>query len=209
MTLRYFDMPGKAQAIRFALALGKRAFRDVRLTVDEYYAEQAAGSLPFGSLPVLDVTTCDGETRLAQSDAILRLAGSVSGLAPSDPILQARIDQYVALENDFSYPFTLALFPDKCYLPAWPAGARSHPPARVHTATTEPRKGPLRAPEPARRTSDRPTAVSVRCGTCRGCGHLPTRHWHAPRAHLFALREGRPRALLHWLARRHARPVHS
>jgi len=117
ITLTYFDMPGKAQAIRFAFALGNRAFRDVRLSVDEYYAQQAANALPFGSMPVLDV----GGERIGQSDAILRYAGRVAGLAPADPVVQARIDQWVALEADFSYPFTMALFPDKCYLSAWPA----------------------------------------------------------------------------------------
>ena len=115
ITLTYFNMAGKAQAVRFALALGRRAFRDVRLTVDEYHAEQAAGTLPFGSVPVLDI----GSDRIGQSEALLRLAGTLAGLAPADPVAQARIDQWLALENDFSYPFTCALFPEKCYLPSW------------------------------------------------------------------------------------------
>ena len=42
-------------------------------------------------------------------------------LAPIPALVRARVDQWVALENDFSYPFTCALFPEKCYLPAWPA----------------------------------------------------------------------------------------
>jgi len=117
LVLSYFDMPGKAQAIRFALALGKRAFRDARLTLEEYNAEQGAGALPFGIVPVMDV----GGERIAQSDAILRYAGAVAGLAPADPLIQARIDQWVALESDFSYPFTMALSPAKCYLPTWRA----------------------------------------------------------------------------------------
>ena len=52
ITLTYYDMPGKAQAIRFALALGGRPFRDVRVTVEEYHTELAAGNLPFGSIGV-------------------------------------------------------------------------------------------------------------------------------------------------------------
>ena len=63
--------------------------------------------------------------RIAQADAILRLAGTLAGLNPADPVQQAKVDQWTALENDFSYPFTMALFPEKCYLTAWAPGARS------------------------------------------------------------------------------------
>ena len=124
VTLTYFDMAGKAEAIRFAFALGNRKFHDRRLTVDEF--RHSVDEFPFGSIPVLDVS---GE-RIAQSEAILRLAGALAGLAPADPVVAARIDQYLALENDFSYPFTCALFPEKCYLPAWTPGARTRPHTR-------------------------------------------------------------------------------
>lgn len=116
VTLTYFDMAGKAEAVRFALALGDKPFQDVRLSVEEFQTQSS--EFPFGSIPVLDV----GGERIAQSEAILRLAGSLAGLTPSDPVVQARIDQWVALENDFSYPFTMALFPEKTYLPPWRPG---------------------------------------------------------------------------------------
>ena len=118
MVLTYYDMPGKADAIRFALAFGV-PFIDRRLTMAEADAEREAGRLdPFGQLPMLHICGNDG---IAQSDAVLRLAARLAGneLVPSDPVLAARADQWVSAESDFSYPFLIALFPERCYLPAW------------------------------------------------------------------------------------------
>jgi glutathione S-transferase len=115
LALTYLDMPGKGEAIRYALALGGQPFEDQRLTVAELNVEREQGRLPFGHAPVLRV---DG-VAVAQSDAALRLAGRLAGrnLVPADPVHAALVDQWVVAETDFSYPFLIALYPEKCLLP--------------------------------------------------------------------------------------------
>lgn len=51
-------------------------------------------SCPFGQLPILEV---DGKTVLAQSYAILRYAGSLAGLLPTDALEAAHVDEVLYL----------------------------------------------------------------------------------------------------------------
>jgi glutathione S-transferase len=97
MKLTYFDIPGKAEAIRLCAAVGHVAMEDVRITREEFAALQASGGLPFGQVPSLEV---DGEI-LAQSSSILRYVGTVGGLHPAGDLLAcARIDSLVCAEED-------------------------------------------------------------------------------------------------------------
>jgi glutathione S-transferase len=90
LKLSYFDMHGgRGEPARLALAIGGVAFEDHRFTFAEFADVRKA--TPFGQVPVLYV---DG-TLVTQSDAILRYAGKLAGLYPTDP-LQALLCDEVA-----------------------------------------------------------------------------------------------------------------
>jgi len=89
--LIYFDFPfWRAEASRIALHIGGIPFEDVRPGREEFRQMKMSGELPYGQLPVLDI---DG-FRLAQSVAIARFCGKVSGLYPKDDDVEAaRVDE--------------------------------------------------------------------------------------------------------------------
>lgn len=96
LKLTYFDTFGRAGPIRLALAYGDVAFEDVRLSREEFGAQKAAGAFTFGSLPVMEV---DGEM-LAESAALLRYAGKLTGLYPTDAAEAVKVDMVIdGLEN--------------------------------------------------------------------------------------------------------------
>ena len=68
--------------------LPPQAFEDKHISFADFGTKKAAGEFPLGSIPVLDVA---GE-RFAQSNAILRYAGKLTGLYPEDPIAAMRVD---------------------------------------------------------------------------------------------------------------------
>ena len=79
LKLSYFDFHGgRAEPIRLALAIGGVAFDDHRVAFPEF--AELRKTVPFGQVPVLHV---DG-VQVTQSDAILRYAGKLAGLYPSD-----------------------------------------------------------------------------------------------------------------------------
>jgi glutathione S-transferase len=87
IVLSYLDMKGFGEAIRLALAIGSVPFEDRRLSYEEVGAMRAAGRLPYGQVPILQV---DGVTH-AQSNALLVWAGKRAGLYPER--LAVRIDE--------------------------------------------------------------------------------------------------------------------
>jgi glutathione S-transferase len=88
--LSYFDMHGgRGEPIRLALAIGGVAFEDHRFTFPEF--ADVRKTTPFGQVPVMVV---DG-VQVTQSDAMLRYAGKLSNLYPTDP-LQALLCDEVA-----------------------------------------------------------------------------------------------------------------
>jgi glutathione S-transferase len=79
LKLSYFDFHGgRAEPIRLALAMGGIAFEDHRFTAAEF--AEVRKTAPFGQVPVLHV---DG-VQVTQSDAMLRYAGKLAGLYPTD-----------------------------------------------------------------------------------------------------------------------------
>ena len=101
LRLRYFPFPGRAGAIRDALRIGGVAFEDVHVPPDRLPELKAAGELPFGSLPVLDVETSAGTVHAAQSNAILRYVGRRVGLYPADDALRAlKVDEALDVGED-------------------------------------------------------------------------------------------------------------
>jgi len=89
--LIYFDLPfWRAEASRIALFLGSVPFDDMRTTSEEFEKLKAAGKLPYGQLPILEV---DGEV-IAQSVAIARFCGKQARLYPMDnDVNAARVDE--------------------------------------------------------------------------------------------------------------------
>jgi len=80
LKLNYFDFHGgRAEPVRLALHLGGVAFEDHRFTFPEFAEVRKA--TPFGQVPTLEV---DG-VHVTQCDAILRYAGKLAGLYPTDP----------------------------------------------------------------------------------------------------------------------------
>lgn len=98
LKLLYFDIPGKGEAIRLVCAYASLDLEDARVDREKFLAMKYAGQLPFGQLPVLEVN--GGETKLAQSGAIMRYIGKLSGLYPNCPIKAAKVDAIIDQQND-------------------------------------------------------------------------------------------------------------
>ena len=80
LKLTYFDFHGgRAEPVRLALAIGDVVFEDYRFSFPEF--AEVRKTTPFNQVPTLDV---DG-VQVTQCDAILRYAGKLAGLYPTDP----------------------------------------------------------------------------------------------------------------------------
>ena len=112
ITLYYFKIPfWRAEVARLALFIGDIAFKDYRFESQDTEALKKDGKLPngliapFKQLPVLDV---DGEI-FAQTGAIARFCGKLSGLYPKNNDLEAaQIDQIIEAAQDINYLATLS-----------------------------------------------------------------------------------------------------
>jgi prostaglandin-H2 D-isomerase / glutathione transferase len=100
LRLRYFPFPGRAAAIRDTLRIGGVPFDDVHVSTARFQEQKAAGDLPFGSLPLLDVQTAGETVIAAQSNAILRYVGRLAGLYPLDPVRMLKVDEALDVGED-------------------------------------------------------------------------------------------------------------
>ncbi|CAM9329103.1 unnamed protein product [Discosporangium mesarthrocarpum] len=96
ITLTYFDAAGRAEPARLAFFIGGVEFEDKRVGFPEFM--EMKPTLPYGQLPVLEV---DGVT-YAQSSAIVRYAGKISGLYPEDNLAALKVDEIVSSVDDFN-----------------------------------------------------------------------------------------------------------
>jgi prostaglandin-H2 D-isomerase / glutathione transferase len=103
--LIYFDMPfWRAEVARLPLFLSNIEFEDFRITSDDnrYLKEHGAlrdgTSIPFRQLPVL---VLEGQS-IAQTGAIARICGKVSGMYPEDMIEAGRVDQIIDTVTDIN-----------------------------------------------------------------------------------------------------------
>ena len=101
LTLRYFAIHGMAARVRLAALVGNVPMQDHRLSRSDFDELKAAGKLPYGQVPLLEIFTAAGDvTFLPQSGAILRFICRLGGLHPSDAVQAAVVDAALDAERD-------------------------------------------------------------------------------------------------------------
>ena len=105
--LYYFNIPfWRAEVSRLALFLGAIPFEDIRIKNESYDDFKLTGKLPNGKLPPfrqLPVLEVDGKL-IAQTGAIARYCGKLTGLYPTDNDIDAgKIDQIIEAAQDINY----------------------------------------------------------------------------------------------------------
>ena len=103
--LIYFDMPfWRAEVARLPLFMSNIEFEDFRITSDDNRYLKENGKLkdgtiiPFRQLPVL---VAKGQS-IAQTGAIARICGKLSGMYPKDMIEAGRVDQIIDTVTDIN-----------------------------------------------------------------------------------------------------------
>ena len=112
LTLYYFSIPfWRAEVTRLSLYINDVEFIDYRISENEYEKFKEKGELPNGSiapfrqLPVLEV---NGEI-IAQTGAIARFCGKITGMYPTNNNLQAaKIDQIIEAAQDINYIISIS-----------------------------------------------------------------------------------------------------
>jgi len=120
LKLYYFDIPGKAEALRLALKYSKIPFEDYRFKgMAEFLEMKTSGELMFGQVPALKITPIDNpkDTKmLNQSAALLRFIAKCNPKAelyPSDPVLAAKADAIVDQETDTFMGYRTTKYPSR------------------------------------------------------------------------------------------------
>jgi len=86
----------RAEAPRLALFMADVPFQDSRMGYEDMYA---SGALTFGTFPSLVV---NGKGCINQTQAICSYVGKLTGYYPSDPFLQAKVDEVIDGLTDIS-----------------------------------------------------------------------------------------------------------
>jgi len=101
----YFDFPfWRAEVARISLFKGNISFDDIRVNGDDFkfikeHGKMKDGTLvPFRQLPILVV---EGKT-IAQTGAIARICGKLSGLYPEEMIEAGKVDQIIDTATDIN-----------------------------------------------------------------------------------------------------------
>ena len=85
--------------IRLTLAIGGLSFEDIRFKDDDW--ESLKPKTPYKEAPVFEI---DGKM-YAQSEAILRYCGKLTGIYPSDPLEALFVDEIIDTLNDAANSF--------------------------------------------------------------------------------------------------------
>jgi glutathione S-transferase len=104
--LTYFNIEGAAEKVRLALKIGGINFEDERIDFATWQNELKAKT-PFGQLPLLAL---DDMPAVAQSFAMLRYIGRLSGLYPADPVAALHIDEVCGLQEDLAKALTPSMY---------------------------------------------------------------------------------------------------
>ena len=107
LKLIYPDVPfWRAEMSRMAVFIGGIEFEDLRPSREEITKMRTEGIFPFDQFPVLQV---DGKT-IAQTGAIARYCGKLSGLYPTDnDFYAAKVDEVIDLATDITVKIRPAL----------------------------------------------------------------------------------------------------
>jgi prostaglandin-H2 D-isomerase / glutathione transferase len=109
LELVYFNIGGRALPIRLTFAIGNVEFKDIRLSFQEFVKAKAAGKFRNGQVPVLNV---DGK-QYTQSQAILKYAGKLAKLYPSEPLEVLAVDGVLNLVGDIAEPLNVSIHPER------------------------------------------------------------------------------------------------
>lgn len=97
ITLHYFNLHARGEAIRMIFHYHGVQFNERSITFEEWPAMKTTGFSEFAQLPVLEI---DGE-RLVQSQAIVRYICQKYGYYPSDPKKIYQVESLCDLKEDF------------------------------------------------------------------------------------------------------------
>jgi len=89
LKLHYFQLPGRAEATRLTLTIGGIAFEDHRFEFADWPAIKP--TMPNEQAPVLEVDS----VLVPQTNAILRYAGKLAGLYPTDALAALHVDSWI------------------------------------------------------------------------------------------------------------------
>eukprot|EP00286_Rhodomonas_abbreviata_P025250 CAMPEP_0181292902 /NCGR_PEP_ID=MMETSP1101-20121128/2767_1 /TAXON_ID=46948 /ORGANISM="Rhodomonas abbreviata, Strain Caron Lab Isolate" /LENGTH=255 /DNA_ID=CAMNT_0023397429 /DNA_START=86 /DNA_END=853 /DNA_ORIENTATION=- len=103
--LTYFPIEGAAEKVRLAFKIGGISFHDHRIERETWPTMKP--STPYGQLPLL---TLDDGLPIAQSGAMLRYAGKISGLYPDDAELAMKVDEVIGLSEDLQIQMTPSMY---------------------------------------------------------------------------------------------------
>jgi len=81
-------------------------FEDERIIMEEFGKRKAAGTFPYGSIPVLELNG----TLYGQSNAQLRYAGKLAKLYPTDPVDALKVDELLDAVEDIAGKYFGAVF---------------------------------------------------------------------------------------------------
>jgi glutathione S-transferase len=112
LTLIYFPIGGRAEAIRLTAAVGGISFTNKTMSFAEFTEAKANpdNKMPFDQLPLLQMMETDGTSRtITQSDAILRYFGKLAGLYPTDEVLALEVDELVNILQDTITPLAMTV----------------------------------------------------------------------------------------------------
>lgn len=96
--LYYFNSRGKAEVARLLFALGGQSFEDFRFERDQWPTHKP--NMPYGQVPVLEITEGDKKIMLPQSMAIYRYLANKYGHAGKTDLEKAQVDAIADLIND-------------------------------------------------------------------------------------------------------------
>ena len=98
MKLYYFDVYGRAEAIRILLDYAKVEYEDVRTKQEEWGEIKKTGKFEYGCMPALEK---DGKM-YSMSGAILRYVAVANGLYPTDPEEVYEVEKLLDLVGDYT-----------------------------------------------------------------------------------------------------------